>query len=1134
MKLATIILMISLMQVSAASFGQKVTFHQRNTTLEKVIREIRKQTGYDVLFPTTRISISSRVNADFQNASLKEVMNNVLEGKGLTYTIEANMIVVMPQDKAPESAAGSIELIDIRGRVLNETGNPLVGATVKVKGTSRTVQTNFDGYYVLRNVATTDVLSISYLGYKVAEIAVSKEMADVRMEIIAGKLEEVAILVNTGYQRLPKERSAGSFSMIGKDVLEKRNNYNITDYLQGQVSGLLSSATGDLTIRGQSTFSASKQPLIVVDGFPIERDIESINPNDIENITVLKDASAASIWGVRAANGVIVIQTKRNTVAKKPLDISFSSSVSISGKPDLSKLPFANSISFLDYEKFKVDNKLTFFTGKPRPALTTGLDAYLNNPTNAAGIVEPLKNINSYDEFSDLFLRPAVRQQYALSIAGKGEKTYQRASFNYDDAQTSSKNTGRNRLMIDLYQRSDLSSKITLDLGVNFTAVNAKNNGMSISELTNLAPYQKILDANGNYVPQPKTFYQADKDALVAAGYPYNWNYNLMQEFNNKDNTINSKYLTAMAGLNYLITKNLSFNSGYQFEYVNDNNTQLQNEETYNVRNLINFSTTNPGGVVKTGIPKGSIINQTEGRRETHTFRNQFRYNGDLGNMDHELTAIAGLEVRQVGYKSTTIQKYGYDPQTLQYTNVNYTSPYTTITGGSNYIPDASLFVDNKDRYVSVYSNAGYTYLGKYSVNASARLDKTNLFGSSDKYKNVWLWSSGISWQAHKESFLRDGPFSSLILRASYGINGNVDRSTSPFLTANVAIDPKTNQPYGYVLNPVNPLLRWEKTTVTNLGLDFTILKGRLSGTIEYYNRKSTDLLGNSTVNGTYGFSNAYINYASMRNSGLDVHLSAQILKGPFTINAMLNYSYNKNKVLDVDFPQKTAGAYIGGAPQEGLPLNYLYSYRWAGLSPTGAPRVMNEKGEATDYTKEMTNPLALVYNGTAVSPHYGGLFTAFGYKQFTLTAGLVYKAGHKFRVPVIQYNQLFETSFALSKDWDNRWKQAGDENKTNIPAMPKTQTGLNVYDSYSKYADINIADASTIRFQELLLNYTLPGRGAVGQHLPVINLGLQVRNLGVYTFNKGNLDPEYLTIDKNNIQLTPPTEYTFTLRVNF
>lgn len=1134
MKLATVILITTLMQVSAASFGQRMTLKQQNVTLEKLIREIRKQTSYDVLLPTNRISVQTQIKVDFRNASLEEVMGKILEGKDLSYVIDGSMIIVMPKDKTLSGAVGNTTLIDIRGRVLNEQGQPLVGATVKVKGSMRAVLTNFDGYYVFHNIEENATLIISFLGYKVKETQVSKQMADIRMEVLEGSLDEVNVVVNTGYQRLPRERAAGSFSVIGKETLEKRNNYNVLDYLKGQVAGLLSSPNGSLTIRGQSTFSADRNPLIVVDGFPIERDIQSINPNDIENITVLKDASAASIWGVRAANGVIVIQTKRNTVAQKPLDISFSSAVSITAKADLSKLPFANSASFLDYEKYKVDNGLTFFVGKPRPALTTGLDAYLNNAANAAGLVEPLKNINSYDEFSRLFMRPAVRQQYALSISGKGQKTYQRASINYDNSKTGFKNADSERLLADLYQKSDITSRLSLEAGLNYTIINDKNNGMSLADLSSLAPYQRIQDDNGNYVPQPRTFYQADKDALLASGYPYNWDYNLKQEFDNKDNAVSSKYLTALAGLNYVITKDLSFNSGYQYESVNTNNTQLQNENTYYVRNLVNFSTTATGGLIKTGIPKGSVITQTDGRRQTHTFRNQFRFNGTIGSSpDHQLAAIAGIEIRQVGYKSATTQKYGYDPQTLQYTNVNYTSPYTTITGGNNYISDASAFVDNKDRYVSFYSNAGYTYLGKYSLNASARLDKTNLFGSSDQYRNVWLWSSGLSWQAHKESFLEDGPFSTLVLRASYGINGNVDRSTSPFLTANVATDPTTNQLYGYVLNPVNPLLRWEKTAVSNFGLDFSTLKGRLTGTIEYYNRKSTDLLGNSTVNGTYGFNSAYINYASMRNSGLDVHLYAQILKGPLTINATLNYSYNKNKVLDVDFPQKTAGAYIGGAPQAGLPLNYLYSYRWAGLTSTGGPGVYDENGAVKDYTKEMTNPMALVYQGTTTPPHYGGLFTEFGYQQFTLTAGLVYKAGHKFRAPVIQYNQLFETSFTLMKDWDQRWKQPGDESRTNTPAMPKTQTGLNVYDSYSKYADINVADASTIRFQELILNYRLPKNGAL-TNFPVINLGFQVRNLGVYTINKSKLDPEYLTVDKNNIQLTPPTEYTFMLKANF
>ncbi|MCK7554951.1 TonB-dependent receptor [Chitinophaga sedimenti] len=657
--------------------------------------------------------------------------------------------------------------------------------------------------------------------------------------------------------------------------------------------------------------------------------------------------------------------------------------------------------------------------------------------------------------------------------------------------------TGTERFSADLFQSTALTKKLHLDMGLNFVMINDANNGLQLSDLNKLLPYQQLQDGNGNYIPQPQTFYQADKDALFKSGYPYDWSFNLLQEFRNKNNITQNRNLTAVAGITYLLPKGFSFNSSYQYENYSSTNTVLENEQSYNVRNQVNFSTAVKNGQLVSGLPKGSIYSLAENHLQTHTFRNLLKFDNNIGSDDHNLSAIAGLEIREVAGKSSSMVKYGYDPSTLQFANLDYINGYTNILGTTSYIRDATLFTDIKNRFVSVFSNAGYTYKDKYSLNASARLDKTNLFGSSDRYRNVWLWSSGVSWQVHKETFMDNSPFAVLTLRATYGINGNVDKSTSPFLIAKVAKDAQTNLNYGYISNPANPLLRWERTAVKNIGLDYVLTGARLRGSIDYYDRTSTDLLGNATVNGTYGFNSAYVNYASMRNKGIDVALTALIVKRPVTFSTTLNYSYNSNKVLSVDFPNPTVGAYTAGIAQAGKPLNYLYSYRWAGLSSTGAPRVYDKDGNAVDYKKEMTNTSALVYQGTIVPPHYGGLFLNLGYKAFALSTGFTYKFGHHFRVPQLLYTRLFESVNEVHKDWGNRWQKPGDELLTNVAAMPSSQTGLSVYDNYIRNADIHVATASNVRFNELLLNYTVPKTFAGKLRAQQITLTAQARNLG-------------------------------------
>jgi TonB-dependent starch-binding outer membrane protein SusC len=1131
MRTTAIIQLVCCLQVTAATYSQTITFSAKDMPLKEIFTVIEQQTGYSVFINLQDLERSRPASFEVRNMPLPAFLDLVLKDQQLEFTLTKKTITIY---KSKPQSNPEIPPVHITGRVTDSTGSPLAGATIIVKGrNSETFFADQNGEFTLDAEAGT-LISVTYVGFEASVFKV--KAGGQKTTIILHPLHRAIdiVTVSTGYQRIPLDRAAGSFGVVSQSTLEKRTNYDLTSYLEGQVPGLLISPTGEITIRGQSTISADRAPLIVIDGFAVEKPLSAINPNDVESITVLKDASAASVWGVRAANGVIVIQTKRGTSGRKDLEVSFSSTLSITPAAKLSSLPFASPASFMDVEKYKVDNNLAYFIGRPRPAISPVEDAWLNNPAGAPQLVDSLKDVNALHEFRSLFMTPAVRQQYNISITTKGPRSAQRASFSYDKIDSQFRQNAAERFVIDVFQTMRLSPRLQLETGLNYVINNSVSDGMSFNDLGTLLPYQKILDKQGNYIPQPMTFYQKDKDSMVNAGYPYNWNYNLKQEFDNKDNKISTNYVTAVARLNYTFSKGLSANVSYQYESGNRTTTNLFDEQTYYVRNLVNYSTSIQNGLVTTALPKGDIYYENIGRFNSQTLRGQLKYDGYLDKQQrHYLSAIAGSEIREVESKLSSQMKYGYNPLSLQYTNVDYTSLYTTVIGGTERIRDGSVFADTLNRFVSGYSNIGYTYNDKYTINASARIDETNLFGTTSKYRNVWLWSSGLSWKAYKEKFLNTSLINSLILRVTYGVNGNVDHNTSPFLIANVATDYQTNQPYAYVSNPANPLLRWEKTAVTNLGINFSLLKYRLRGTLEYYNRKSTDLLGNSTVNGTYGFNSAFINYASLRNNGVDIKLTGVILNAGFKWSATLNYSYNKNNVTKVDLPSKTTGYYLASTPQVGKPLNYLYSYRWAGLSSTGAPQIYDEKNKAVSYTTEVTDPAALVYNGSTVPTHYGALINEFAYGRFTLTTNFTFKMGYKFRVPVIQYQPLTDQLFEISKDWDHRWQKAGDETRTNIPAAPTSVAGLNIYDEYSKYADIRVQTASIVRLRELILTYTIPAQLFKLDPSP-ITLGLQVRNLASYKFNKAGLDPEYLTTDVNNINLSPRPEYSLFIRANF
>ncbi|HEY0274155.1 MAG TPA: TonB-dependent receptor plug domain-containing protein, partial [Chitinophaga sp.] len=692
-KTSCLLLLLAFFPLAASA--QQITLSLHKASLVEVFKAIREQSGYDFVLPATLSQKARPVDITVKAAPLKDVLDKCFEGQPFTYVID-NKIIIVSERNAPahkDAGATGASRIDVAGKVYDERSQALMGATIRVKDGTAVTASNEDGFFLLHKVTPGDTLLISFTGYRTEERAAAPDLHVIHMTVLPGRLSEVKVLSN-GYQSLSAERAAGSFSKISSATLDKRNNYNITSYLEGQVPGLLLSATGDITIRGQSTMYADKTPLLVVDGFPIERDPSTINPNDIESITVLKDAAAASIWGTRAANGVIVIQTKRGQSPRSALDVSYHASFSIAGHPDLDKLPFVSVQDYMGYEKARVDNNLVFFAGKPRPALSPVTDAYLHDPGHAAQVVDSLRHYRAYDEFSRLFMRPATRQQYGISVAGKGERSSMRASFNYDNLGTYMKQTGNDRFGADLFQVSNLTRKLQLETGLNYVVQHYTTDGLSLDNIRQLLPYQQIVQPDGTLVPQPMTFYQADKDALVQAGYPYNWNYNLYQEFQHANLHAQYKSTTATAGLHYQLAKGFQVNAAYQYEDFSNNTTQLQDEQTYYVRNLVNFSTVQQNGVLVTGVPTGDIYSFSEARQQSQTFRGLLHYDDFIGSPKHQLTAIGGVEVRKVTQQTSAQIKYGYNPQTLQYANVDYTHVYNTVIGGVQYLPDGSVFTD--------------------------------------------------------------------------------------------------------------------------------------------------------------------------------------------------------------------------------------------------------------------------------------------------------------------------------------------------------------------------------------------------------------------------------------------------------
>lgn len=1147
MKFTFMLMVLSVVQLSASVYSQNTRFNMKmtNQTLIEVFEEIRNNSEFSFVYDMDDVEDVKSVTFVEEGATVEQILNACFEDTNLTYEVIDKVVVVKQK---PYVAPKSIqqEKKNIKGKVTDNEGVALPGVSVVIKGTSVGVATDIEGNYSIEIENENAVLIFSFVGMNPVEIAYTGQF--VQNVTLTADTEQMAEVVVTGYQTISKERASGSFEKVSAEALEERATLNIIDKLEGQTSGVLFE-NGAITIRGISSMNASTSPLIVLDGFPIEGDLEKINPNDVESMTILKDAAAASIWGARASNGVIVITSKRGS-GKGKANIEFSSTLSITPEADLYSLRRASTESFLELEKHFADFKYKELPSPwalSQPAYKEGLDTYLRfndgqmTEAQKDAIINRLKGIDVRDEYADLFLRKAVRQQYHLSVNGATEKSNYYASLSYDDNNTRMKGVENDRIVSNLRLQTKLSDRVSFNAAISATIRNSESNGAP--GLSSLASYQQILDENGDYVASPYSYAQDAKDSHAATNNsPYDWTYNTFQEFENKDNSNQNVDLRIQAGLNVNILKGLDFEGRYQYEWGNEKGQDIYNENTYLVRNQVNmYAHVGSDGKMVYPIPMGQIRSDANSYSKSFTTRAQLNFNRSFDEGKHQVYAIGGVELRQTEYESNNMTKYGYDPVSLQYKKVNYDTEYPrAFSYWTSKLTDNTSFTYLKNRYASYYGNAGYTFDQKYTVTGSVRLDDSNLFGASKEYRNVPLWSVGTNWQIHKEDFMNLDFVNRLTFRATYGTGGNIDKSTSPYLTAVVSSDWQTQHQFAYISNPKNPNLRWEKTATTNIGLDYALFNNRVSGSIEYYNRQSTDLLGNVSLNAIYGFDSAKMNFAEMSNKGIDFSVNVGILNKDLKWNAIANFSYNKNNVEKVELADESVNGAINSysgysSARVGKPLNHLYSYRWAGLSSEGMPQVYNENGEVIDHNTPMESVEGLKYEGSTTPKYYGSFQNVLSYKGLRLSMLITYKLGYVFRTSTVNYSDL-KSAYELNtvhEHFDARWKTAGDENFTDIPVLPEDPNVVSGYwEAYSGYGSHRVESASHIRFNDVVLSYDLPKSWFKSVGLQSLNVGAQVRNLGVITFNDENIDPENIIGESGYGKIRP--EYTFSLKARF
>ncbi|CAH0135285.1 TonB-dependent receptor SusC [Pedobacter sp. Bi27] len=1031
---------------------------------------------------------------------------------------------------------------EIKGKVVAAGGRiPLFGATVKLKESGVMVLTDEGGDFTLKTGLSKVTLQVSYLGYEQASLSVSAGDQPLVIILTAIEAQLKEVVVSTGYQTLPAERATGSFVQVDNKLLSRRVSTGVLDRLEDVTPGLLfnkgrSAGAGLISVRGQNTIYGNSSPLIVLDNFPYDGDINNINPNDVESISVLKDAAAASIWGSRAGNGVIVITTKKGRYSQ-PLKIGFNANATIGDKPDVFYQPRMSAADFIGIEKALFDKGFyqNAETGFNNPAITPVVELLIARRDGkitagqADAQISALASNDVRSDFEHYFYRKSVNQQYALNFSGGSEIQRFNLSGGYDHNHDNLVGNSFDRYTFNGGQSINLlNKKLEITTGFYYTQSNttANNPGTSLIGLNtgngpSLYPYARLADAVGNPIAITHDYRQGFIQAAQQRGL-LDWSYKPLEEIFLADKTRKLIDYRLNFGASYKIKPYLSLSLLYQYGQSIANGRNLRSEKTYFTRNLINnFSAVDANGRLSYAIPRGAILDMDELTATSQSIRGQLNFNRQW-NDKHNLTAFAGYELRDFHTVGNSNRSYGYDDSHAIALGVDYVTlfPQFAIAGSSTAIPFYNSMTDLTDRNISYYSNAAYTYLDRYTLSASARLDRSNLFGVKTNQQGVPLYSAGLAWNIDKEPFYNLDWLPYLKMRLTYGYNGNVNKSLSAFTTALYLTGNVINTTYAQVINPPNPELRWERIRLINMGIDFATKNNRISGTVEPYLKRGMDLIGDIAFAPSSGITTFRGNTANTRGTGIDLSVNSRNLVGELGWQTSFFFSHVKDQVIDYALRQP-ASRYAQFSdsevyPLQGKPFYAVYSYAFAGLdAQNGDPQGYIGGKISKDYGQLLSSATAdnLIYSGPARPVNYGALRNTFTYRQFSLSANISYRLGYYFRQPGILYSSILSGQGYFQGRYSERWQKPGDELITTVPSMP---AGINAArDSFYNLSTATVQKADNIRLQDISLSYEF-GKNVL-QHLALSKLQvyLYANNIGIiWKSTKTGFDPDYPVFD--------------------
>lgn len=1077
----------------------------------------------------------------------------------------------------------------VKGRITDPDGQPVVGATIQNLTEKTFTTTDENGNYSL-NVKDSGSaeIEIAFLGMETIKQALNgRARFDVQMAPDRMFLEGSVV---TGYQEIQVRKVTGAIATVGAKTIEERYSPSLLQNLEGRVAGL-STYGGKLTIRGVSSMYAEANPLLVVDGLPIEGDIDDLNPYDIESVNVLKDAAAAAIYGARASNGIIVITTK-SAREKGRIDVDFSANLTIYQNRNLD---YGANFYMTPEQQVKVEKDYYQYYFNTPEEISDPITSLENSLTNFASRISPIEyafykqakgeysaadvdricnalaNNNFAKEFGEAVYRRQILQQYNLALRSRSDKFQSNFVINYLTDNAGTINSFNNQMSISYKGSYDVAPWLTATVAVNGIYGKQRQKGSSASYGPWSYPaYESLKEEDGSVRLLSTNLYRDNTEGGVFKELGVN----LTDEYYNNVQNTSRQYMRYHGDLLFKIAKGLTANT--QFVYETDHRTidWQANQESYLAKLFYNaYKEIDPeSGMVTYHTPEtGGYRNVTNMDGRYWTARGQLNYSGTFGK--HEIVALAGMEFRETLYAGTRSLMLGYDDQLQNAATqmVNFgelgrmeTSPsYLPAAAGGGYPAYTNVFrpyidgtlspiMEQHHRYASAYANFTYTYDRRYNLFGSFRKDYADVYGLNVKLRGRPLWSAGVAWIIGEEEFVKNaGWVNALKLRLSYGVTGNIYQGATSYMTAKSdELNTLTGLPYGYIESPANPNLKWEQTRTINAGLDFSFVDNRFRGSLDYYRKQGLDLFSYKTLDPTVGFTQMFVNTADMVNNGVELIFTGDWIReksrSDFGWSSTLTFAVNHNKITNVDNPAIQAYQRFSNPYVVGYPTSAIWSYEFAGISDDPETRgstlwygkVNEETGERAVNTSVGGSPVdVLIYSGQTEPVVIAGFDNRIVWNGFSLSVLMAYYGGHKMRALAEEDVLGIGRLGALPAYFNNAWTP---ENKTLTPGIGQyASVGAYGATQESAHSDICVRNASFLKIRNIVFGYEMPERWASAIGADRINLQFQIDNLPpVWTAFRPGKEMSYYAknaiFDPETGGIPLRSSYIFGLHINF